>query len=267
VAPQETDAPVARLYFENSKINEATAGRLAERVGRFNVDLGLLRQSTSNEKTYPGASTVPLPTGRRVPRLPMRLDEALAARRSARCYLPRPVELADLNALLLRGGGITGELHHPQRRELKQCVRAAPSGGALYPIETYLVGFNVRGLPKGAYHVHQRDCCLEEVVAGDLRDAVNACIISEQAGLNAPCLLVMSARWGLPFKKYGERGLRIALLDAGHLAQNYLLCATALGLAACPVAGFYDDALARLLKLDPALEPVVYVVTLGYAGA
>ena len=65
--------------------------------------------------------------------------------------------------------------------------------------------------------------------------------------------------------KYGERGYRILLLDAGHLAENVLLTAAALNLSACPLAGFFDDRLARTLELNPTEEPVLYAITIGNA--
>jgi SagB-type dehydrogenase family enzyme len=76
--------------------------------------------------------------------------------------------------------------------------------------------------------------------------------------------IVLSARWDRPIAKYGERSYRIVALDAGHLAQNILLVATALGVAGCPIAGFHDDALAAELGLDPREESPLYVITLGY---
>jgi len=157
-------------------------------------------------------------------------------------------------------------LHHAGGQDLTQPVRAAPSGGALYPIETYVAAFEVDGLPPGLYHAHYQDQCLEEVMPGNLKATLAEHLVAGQQQLDAPCWLVLSARWEMPLRKYGERGLRVVLLDAGHLAQNYLLCATALGLAACPIAGFHDDGLTRAMQLDPAAEPVVYAITLGYGS-
>ena len=68
-------------------------------------------------------------------------------------------------------------------------------------------------------------------------------------------------------RKYGERGYRVLLLDAGHVAQNILLVATALGIGACTVAGFHDDALAHELGVDAQEEPVLYTLTLGHPSS
>jgi SagB-type dehydrogenase family enzyme len=63
--------------------------------------------------------------------------------------------------------------------------------------------------------------------------------------------------------KYGLRGYRFTLLEAGHLVQNVLLSCTALGLAAVPIGGFYDRPVDELLGVDGVNESVVYAVSLG----
>ena len=67
------------------------------------------------------------------------------------------------------------------------------------------------------------------------------------------------SRW-----KYGQRFARYVLLDAGHIAENVALAATGLGLGSCQIAAFYDEEAAALLGVDPEVEPVVYMTTLGY---
>jgi SagB-type dehydrogenase family enzyme len=66
--------------------------------------------------------------------------------------------------------------------------------------------------------------------------------------------------------KYGERGLRFLLLEAGHLMQNLCLVSASLGLATVPLGGFFERAVARRLGLPPDDE-VLYLGACGLSGA
>jgi SagB-type dehydrogenase family enzyme len=63
--------------------------------------------------------------------------------------------------------------------------------------------------------------------------------------------------------RYGQRGLRFALLEAGHLAQNLVLVATALGWSSITLGGFYDDELAIAAGLDGVSQLPVYLLPMG----
>ena len=78
----------------------------------------------------------------------------------------------------------------------------------------------------------------------------------------AVALVVTAMLWRSRFK-YGQRGYRFALLEAGHLAQNVLLASEGLDLAAVPVGGFYDRRLAALLAIDGVNEVPLYVLPIG----
>ena len=63
--------------------------------------------------------------------------------------------------------------------------------------------------------------------------------------------------------KYGARSYRFSLLEAGHVAQNFLLAAEALGLAATPVGGFYDDRVDQFVGVDGLFESSLYLLPAG----
>jgi SagB-type dehydrogenase family enzyme len=260
-------APVALLYHENSKLTEVTSPRLAASVAAFAADEEALRRAASGIKTYPSGDHIPLPPARRLPRPRLRLDAALRRRRSLRESAPHPLAFASLAALLEHAAGMTASASTGSETGLAQPLRAWPSGGALYPVEVYVAAFDVAGVAPGIYHHHPGDRSLEVVRAGAARAVLAPHVLTASGGLDAPALLVLAGRWGRTLSKYGERGYRIVLLDAGHLAQNLLLVAAALGLAVCPIAGFHDDALAAALDLDPAEEPVLHAITVGHAPA
>lgn len=171
------------------------------------------------------------------------LDAVLATRRSTRTFGRRGLEDAELGQLLWAAQGVTGG------------GRTAPSAGALYPITVRVV--DARGVWR---YVPDRHALARED-ARDARAAVAAA--SGQASVAAaPVVLVVTARFAITARKYGGRAERFATLEAGHVAQNVLLEATALGLAAVPVGAFDDAALRRALRL-PAGETPLYLIPVG----
>ena len=204
-------------------------------------------------KTYPDAPRVPLPD--------LALDDsgvfdALARRRSLRAYSPEPLTLGELSALLWAAAGVTA-------RQEGFAFRTAPSAGGLYPIEHYVIANSVAGLEQGLYHYDVLGRALERLYAGDLRLPVARAALDQRIAADAQAVFVWTAvlersRW-----KYGERFARYVLLDAGHIAGNVALAATALGLGSCQIAAFFDDEAADLLGVEPDLEPVVYMSTVG----
>ncbi len=203
-------------------------------------------------KTYPDAPRVALP-------LPaedstMRFMAAIQARRSQRSYRDVPLSLAELGQLLFAAQGITyppGEL------------RAAPSAGALYPIELYALVHRVADLQAGAYHYAVQEHALEMVRAGDLSAEISAAALGQGFLGEANVCFILSAIFQRTRWKYRERTYRYVLLEAGHIAQNLCLAATALGLGACPVGAFFDDELNALLELDGHDEAALYIVAAG----
>ncbi len=151
---------------------------------------------------------------------------------------------AELSWLLHAATGITGP----------GGLRAAPSAGAQYPIETYVVASRVEGIVPGIYHYAAADHALERVRGGTFGgDLVIAGLGQEFLG-QAPVVLVLSAIFGRLRWRYRERAYRYALLEAGHIGQNVYLAAEAAGLGACAVGAFFDDALNRLLDVDGVEE-------------
>jgi SagB-type dehydrogenase family enzyme len=203
-------------------------------------------------KTYPAARRVALPDPR--PYRGLSFEEAVDARRSRRAYSSRPLSLADLSRLLHAAQGITqrqGEL------------RAAPSAGALYPIELYVVAHNVAGLEPGIYHYAVPAHELELIQPGDQRAAVTRAGLGQGHLGQANVCFVLSAIFQRLRWKYHERAYRYALLEAGHIGQSLYLAASSMGLGACAVGAFLDDDLNELLGLDGEEEAALLVITGG----
>lgn len=207
-------------------------------------------------KTYPEAEHVALPEP-----APAGADlwEALARRRSVRGFADEPVSLHDLATLLWAGAGVTAV-------QMGYALRTAPSAGALYPVETYVVAHRVEGLQPGAYHYAVLERELERLSAGDLRVPVARAALNQGIAAGAAAVLLWTSIWRRSTWKYGQRAYRYVPLDAGHIAENVALAAVGLGLATCQIAAFYDDEANALLGLDGEDESVVYMTVLGHPG-
>lgn len=238
--------PCSRLFHEQSALGPAWHPTFTnEQVEAFTRNL--------DYKRYPGAERVELP---HPPQLSADLETAIRKRRSVREFSPGDVSLEQLAKLLELGSGVTERDSIPRR--------AAPSGGGLYPIETYVSSIGVGGLRPAVWHYAALEHALEHVrpLGG----------VEEMAPFFPPGLLegkprlvlTLSAVFARTQLKYIERGYRFALLEAGHIAQNFVLTAGALGLGAVCVGGFWDDPYNHFLGLDADREAVVYAVMLGH---
>lgn len=262
-SPNKSEAfqpAVSELFHENSKLYAADP-RSIERIMAVMANPVLQGVLAASSKRYPSAPTVALPAD--LPESSLSFDEALSSRRSFREFDGRPLALPEVAKLLIAAGGVTGwvDLAGHGRQPLK----AAPSGGALYPVELYLFAFRVTDLAPGLYHYAAADRALELVRAGGMaREVAHLCYTEALAEAGAVIALTgISAKSRL---KYGERGYRFTLLEAGHIAQNALLAANAVGLGACAFGGFIDDDLDKLLGIDGLDEVSLYLVAFGRGG-
>jgi SagB-type dehydrogenase family enzyme len=182
------------------------------------------------------------------------LEEAIEQRRSRRDYRVGPLSLVELSRLLHSASGITD-----RGREF----RAAPSAGALYPIETYVVVHNVAGLETGLYHYAVLEHALERLRTDDLRTELVVAGVGQEMLGQAQVVFVLSAIFQRTRWRYRERAYRYILLEAGHIGQNLYLAATSMGLGACAVGAFLDDNLNNLLGLDGEEESALYLIPVG----
>ena len=251
----------AEAYHEASKVSPSQIGRQIEGARRLESSADLQLSTTRAVKRRGLAATAALPPPRR-PELA--LWDAIAARRSRRAFGTAPVGSDELSTLLQAGYGVTGALESPDGvRALP--LRAVPSGGALYPLELYVAALRVRGLDPGLYHFDPLRSGLALLRAGLASDEVTALSTYPEIVSGCGVLLLVAAIFGRTRFKYGLRGYRFALLEAGHVGQNVVLAATALGLAAVPLGGFYDRPTDEFLGLDGVNESTLYTIAIGAA--
>ncbi|MBU8933173.1 MAG: SagB/ThcOx family dehydrogenase [candidate division Zixibacteria bacterium] len=204
-------------------------------------------------KVYDGAVTVSLP-----PPKPGSgsVEEAITQRRSTRRFADTPVSLEELSGLLLAAAGIT---YHGKGLSL----RAAPSGGALYPCEIYVVAQNVDSLKAGLYHYQVSDSTLELVEEEDHGRQLHQASHNQNAVGSSPVTVVLTARFDRSTRKYGDRGFRYAYIEVGAIAENICLQAASLSLGTVCIGAFNDDALNQLLGIDGKEEAALLIMPVG----
>lgn len=182
----------------------------------------------------------------------MSLSEALSARRSfSQSTFDRPLTLSEWGTLL-------GNALGPQDRLGN---RAYPSGGSLFPIETYIVGEALENQGPGVIHYHPTDHKLEQL--WDVPDFAMTRIIKSPDVPLSSILIVFTSSWNYSARKYGTFAYYLSMLEAGHMAQNILLAATAMHFSGRPVGDFDDDMLHKMLDLNDIDEQAVYCILLS----
>ena len=206
-------------------------------------------------KDYPSAPKITLDLPLREGGMP--LWEAIESRRSVRDFKEKPMERAHLSQLLWASQGITARIMGYE-------LRAAPSAGALYPVETYVSVRSVEGVEPGIYHYGVKYHELRQIKQGDYSTDVSQAALDQYFTSSANVVFIWTALFERSKWKYAERAYRYVYLDAGHIAQNVALAAASLGLASCQIAALYDDEVNSILEVDGEKESVLYMTAVGH---
>jgi SagB-type dehydrogenase family enzyme len=184
------------------------------------------------------------------------LEKAIKERRTIRDFRERTLSLNHLSQLLWAAQGIT---------DPTMGRRAAPSGGALYPLDIYiLIGENgVEKMEAGIYHYLPKGHSVSVISKGDRRREISSASLSQMWMAKAPVIFIITAEYKRITGKYGERGVRYALIEVGHVGQNLFLEAEALGLGAGIVGAFDDLEVSKVAGLPPKHEPLL-IMPVGY---
>jgi len=183
------------------------------------------------------------------------LEGSIKKRRSRRSFLDKPLTLEQVSQLLWAAQGITDE---------RAGFRAAPSGGACYPLDIYLVvGKNsVAGLDAGVYHYVVSNHSLEIHLRGDKRRALALASLGQMFIARAPISIVTTVEYSRITSRYGQRGIRYAHIEVGHVGENIYLQAATLGLGTVAVGAFSDGMVSKCLNLSKEHEPL-YIMPVG----
>lgn len=183
------------------------------------------------------------------------VEEAIWLRRSIREFEDKPLTIDQLSQILWAAQGIS---YPPDE------FRTAPSAGATYPLEVYVViGENgVEGLKAGIYHYLPKRHAIELRIEGDFRERLYRACLFQSWVLKAPVNIVITAVYRRTTRIYGERGIRYVHFEVGHVGQNIYLQATALGLGTVAIGAFYDEEIKKILRIEKDEEPL-YVFPIG----
>jgi SagB-type dehydrogenase family enzyme len=205
-------------------------------------------------KEYPDKKEIPLPEPAEGTLL---VNDAINKRKSVRSFSERSLTSALLSRLLLSADGLTQVRGGITRR-------AAPSAGALYPIDIYVAVTHVESIESGLYHFQVKDSSLELLQSGHFGDRlVNAANGQRSVG-DSPVTLIITARFDRVTRKYADRGYRYAYIEAGAVCENIYLQAQSLGLGTVVIGAFNDDALNRLLGVDALAEAALLIMPVGW---
>ena len=180
------------------------------------------------------------------------IEQSLLGRRSIRSYTGEPLTLQEISQLLWAAQGVTDP----------RGFRTAPSAGALYPLELYVVAGDVHNLTSGVYRYEPDEHQLVRIVDGDRRAELADAALAQSCVEEGAIAFVFTAVYERTTVKYGDRGIRYVHMEVGHAAENLCLQATAMDLGAVTIGAFYDEEVAELLNL-PEDEQPLYIIPVG----
>lgn len=206
-------------------------------------------------KTYPRLDKVNL-SNIKIPA--NKLVELLRRRRSVRQFSGLPISKKELSYLLFSSSIFThlGKTFDDSRRSY-------PSAGARYPLEVYPIILNCKELKKGLYHYNVKENCLELLLEENLSKWLIETTGREKWIEKAAVVFIITGVLDRVRIKYGDRGYRYSLIEAGHLGQNLCLLATEIGLATCPLGGYIDAKVNKLLDINLQKEVALYLMAIG----
>jgi len=189
------------------------------------------------------------------------LWQAIHARRSLRDFDPAsPLTQAEIAQLLWATQGLTGDPSDTR-------FRAAPSAGALHPLDTYLILNRVEGLPAGIAQYDVPSGGLDLLAEGDYSHEIATAALEQEMAADCGVVFVWVGVAGRSKPKYRDRAHRYLYLDAGHIGGQLHLAAVALGLGCCAIGAFLDDEVNALVGVDGERETAVYLSVVGHLAA
>jgi|SRR5579884_366496 len=258
---------VAEEYLLNFKRSEADLGVV---IGTNNYSLPMAVGAVANrdlEESEENLLSLPAPRNERAPIGPL-----IRSRRSVRSYSGKPVTMQDLSTLLSHCAGVTGRLHldnPPENTVLGNTthvdLRAAVSGGGLYPVDLYLIAVNVEQLAAGPYRYLSKHHALKPLGSSvpELRRLAQFVDIQVERSAFLICYLY---NFFENSRKYGESGTGFAFIESGAIAAHVHLMCTALGLGSCDVGGFAKQKFERIFGADGLSKHMIHLTVVGQTG-
>lgn len=254
----ELDNPIEILHEKTKWFRNTFKGQLRTIV-RYLANPAYIARGASGYHEFLNLPAIDLPEPRT---MAVQLGEALAGRRSS-YDLGGAMALADISALLHHAVRVNRRMASAAASHVEICFRPYPSPGGLYPTEIYLYLNNVTGVAPCIAHYDAREHKLRILSKQDGQAFSQVEIQSGGKYSAAPVVMVLTTVPQRVTAKYGGRGYRMGLLEAGHASQNVCLAAQGLGLGSLVYGSYFDDELARALQIDGVTETVASVILLG----
>jgi SagB-type dehydrogenase family enzyme len=175
------------------------------------------------------------------------VEKAIKERRSVRLYKNEPLTLQELSQLLWAAQGITDE---------KGGLRTAPSAGALYPLEIYVLVGYVAGLPAAIYKYVIGKHELTKVSDGDKRASLSSAALSQSCVADASVSIIICAVYERTSRKYGQRAQRYVHMEVGAVAENIYLQGRAMRVGTVFVGAFDDESVRKVISAKSDENPL-----------
>ena len=188
------------------------------------------------------------------------LHKLLVRRTNQKDIISNALTVNSLSYLLQCGYGLQKTPIIPEDLHYRKENRTVPSAGKLYPLEIYIILFKqVESLSPGIYHYGIKDHVLETVCLKTFSTQERESFAPQLPWL-ADCTAVFcfTGVFDRTVQKYGSRGYRFILLEAGHVAQNIILAGVERGLQMVPIGGVEEKVFEHMLSLPHTREHVVY---------
>jgi SagB-type dehydrogenase family enzyme len=249
--PAGDEGDVWELFHENSKMG---------RHDRSPSDEEILEHMKELHESLPlmGYPMVPLP--KTLLPLEIALDQVIKSRTSAYDMKPHPLTVGQIATILHYSYGVTRD---NRGTDLPRPYRVVPSAGALYPLEIFFHGVHMDALKDGLYHYNPSQHHLRLLKRGDSSSTICRAMVQPDLVAHASLIVFITALFERSSFKYGNRGYRFVMLEAGHVAQNINLVAIALGLNTLNIGGYFDREIDDFLGLDGITHSTIYMLAVG----
>lgn len=254
---------LAMLYHENSKFTKYSLRLQGEKIGFFN-NRYIIERSSQPFKCYPSCEIIDLSTYEEF-KPEYNFFEILTKRRTIRDYdKDYKISLNEIALLLFNSYGVTHKIKLLQDIKGHIGLRNVPSGGALYPLEIYIVVFNAH-IPSGLYHYRSDKNFLEKIKEGNYVDDLLKIIqVEPYVNMKSSSMLIITT--GIIERvliKYGERGYRFLMQESGFVGQTISLLAESINLGSCMLGGYNDDKVNSFLGVDGVFETINNIIVIG----
>ncbi len=250
------------IFNENAKYYRATMTGIGMRIANFLTSPSTIKLHISGVKNYASFKPLILPEAPNAPQLT--LTDALSQRRSKPAF-GKPISAEELSSLLKLSLATNYKTIPSFAPDEVMYRKPFASGGGLYPVEFYVVIVDVIGLPTCVAHFDWIQNQLR-IIREISKDEVNAVMTFPFAPGEEPSAIVfMSGVFQRSTNKYGNKGYKFAMIEAGCAGQTLQLVATSLGLNSLLWNSFFDDEAESLLGIDGVNESVITSFVVGKA--